>query len=302
LIRSMTGFGRVDFALGGRAFQLELRSVNHRHLDVAVRLPRPFAAHEHELRSRLQARFARGKLELSLLAAAGAAPAARPRVDREAASLYVEAARELSREHGLGGELDAGRLLQLPGVVRLEEPELPDEAVAAALLDAADRAAGEVTVMREAEGRALERDLVARLDAIAGLVERLASRAEAVAESVRERLRKRADQLVREVGSVDDARLAQEIVHAADRGDVTEEVVRLRSHVEQFRSALAGGSRPTGGEGEGPVGRRLDFLLQEMLREANTIGSKGGDAPISHAVVELKTELERVREQAQTVE
>lgn len=289
----MTGFGRVDFAAGGQRFQLELRSVNHRHLDVSVRLPRAFAAQEHAVRARVQARFGRGKLEISLHSAQGAAAQAQPRVDRDAAARYVEVAHELAKAHGLGPALEVGRLLQLPGVARLEEPEIPETELEVALLEAADRAADAVRAMREAEGAALERDLGGRLDRLASLLEGLAGRAADVAEATRDRLRRRADQLVREVGSVDEARLAQELVHAADRMDVAEEIVRLRSHVDQFRAALAG---------DEPVGRRLDFLLQEMLREVNTIGSKGGDAPISHAVVELKTELERVREQVQNVE
>jgi uncharacterized protein (TIGR00255 family) len=150
--------------------------------------------------------------------------------------------------------------------------------------------------MRAAAGAALERELVARLARIEALTDELGGRSESVAAATRERLRKRAEQLSRETGLVDEARLAQEIVLAADRLDVTEELVRLRSHVEQFRRILA-----ESGPGQ-PAGRRLDFLLQELGREANTVGSKGGDAPVAHLVVELKTELERVREQVQNVE
>jgi uncharacterized protein (TIGR00255 family) len=143
---------------------------------------------------------------------------------------------------------------------------------------------------------ALERELRSRLDTIAALVEELESRSSLVQEAVRERLRKRTDQLQQETGLVDEARLHQEIVIAADRLDVTEELARLRSHVEQFRTVLVEC------EGGDPVGRRLEFLLQEMGREANTLGSKGSDAPIAHRVIDLKTELERIREQVQNVE
>jgi uncharacterized protein (TIGR00255 family) len=147
--------------------------------------------------------------------------------------------------------------------------------------------------MRAAEGEALDRELRGRLARIDALTSDVESRSADVQRSVRERLRKRADQLRDETGLLDEARLHQEIVLAADRLDVTEETVRMRSHTAQFRAIL---------ESSGAVGRRLDFLLQEMGREANTIGSKGGDAPIAHQVVELKTELERIREQVQNVE
>jgi uncharacterized protein (TIGR00255 family) len=159
-----------------------------------------------------------------------------------------------------------------------------------------DTALEVLDAMRITEGAALERDLLERLDVVEGLARSLEARAGEVQAAVRERLRRRAEQLRQESGLFDEARLHQEIVLAADRLDVTEEIVRLRSHVEQFRRIAA-----EGGAGK-PVGRRLDFLLQEFGREANTIGSKGSDAPIAHEIVELKAEIERLREQVQNVE
>jgi uncharacterized protein (TIGR00255 family) len=150
-----------------------------------------------------------------------------------------------------------------------------------------------LAAMRAAEGASLDRELRGRLERIEVLVVAIEARSGDVQRAVRERLRKRADQLREETGLLDEARLHQEIVFAADRLDITEETVRLRSHVEQFRAIL---------DAAGPAGRRLDFLLQEMGREVNTIGSKGNDAPIAHHVVELKTEVERIREQVQNVE
>jgi uncharacterized protein (TIGR00255 family) len=150
--------------------------------------------------------------------------------------------------------------------------------------------------MRAAEGQVIERDLSSRLERVESLTDTLEQRSGVVREAVRERLHKRAKQLQLETGLLDEARLHQEIVIAADRSDVTEEIVRLRSHAEQFREIVA-----SAGVGH-PVGRRLEFLLQEFGREANTIGAKGSDAPISHEVVALKTELERIREQVQNVE
>jgi uncharacterized protein (TIGR00255 family) len=176
------------------------------------------------------------------------------------------------------------------------DPELPIEDFIDALNDGVDEALDALVTMRSAEGQAIERDLLSRIERVESAADSLERRSGVVCEAVRERLRKRTQQLQLETGLLDEGRLHQEIVIAADRLDVTEEIVRLRSHADQFREIV-------GSAGIGhPVGRRLDFLLQEFGREANTIGAKGSDAPISHEIVALKTELERIREQVQNVE
>ncbi|HEY5656762.1 MAG TPA: YicC/YloC family endoribonuclease [Myxococcota bacterium] len=296
MIQSMTGFGSASFAADSVAFELDVRSVNHRHLDVRVRLPRALAALEIDFRARIQERFGRGKFDCRVATPEGATPAPRLEIDLAAAREYLSAARELTREEAVGGELGVADLLALPGVARLAEPDFSGDALHGAAGAALDAALGELAAMRAAEGEVLARDLLARLDRVGELAGELEQRSGDVRESVRERLRKRARQLEADTGMLDEARLHQEIVIAADRLDITEEVVRLRSHIDQFRALLAMGAPGS------PVGRRLEFLLQELGREANTIGSKGSDAPIAHAVVELKAELERLREQVQNVE
>lgn len=293
MTRSMTGFGRASFDVEGMPFAVELRCVNHRHLDVSLRLPRAFAGLEPELRRALGARFARGKLDLLVSTPPGGARAD-VELDRELARRYAEFARALTAE-GVGGELRAAELIALPGVARVSEHALDEESVRSELVAAVGRAAQAADEMRAAEGAALERELRGRLAAVATLAGSVLGRSSEVVASARERLRKRAEQLREETGVADEGRLLQEIVIAADRMDVTEEVVRLRSHVAQFEAALDG-------RAGAPIGRRLEFLLQEMSREANTIGAKAADAPIAHRVVDLKTELERIREQVQNVE
>jgi uncharacterized protein (TIGR00255 family) len=296
VIRSMTGYGRASFAVEGVAFEVEVRSVNHRYLDARIRLPKPLADREADLKARIRSRMARGKVDLVVSQAGEAGSGPRLAVDLAAAEQYLAASRELVERHGVAGALDAQALLALPGVARFVEPKLSPEALHAALARAVDEALDAVVAMREAEGAALADEIEGRLQRVLALAESLEARSGLVQQAVRERLRKRAGQLKSETGVLDEARLHQEIVLAADRLDVTEEIVRLRSHVDQFRHILAAGA-----DGEA-VGRRLDFLLQEMAREANTIGSKGTDAPVSHDVVELKTELERIREQVQNLE
>ncbi len=292
----MTGFGNARFRVDEWSFELEIRSVNHRHLDVRLRLPRPMMSLEPELRSRVQDRFARGKLDLVVVAPDGGAPAPRLEVDLAAARQYLAAGRALAESDGVAGELDAATLLSLPGVARLAEPQISDVPLRERTLAALDEALEALIAMRGSEGAALARDLSARLDRVAELALAIEQRSGEVRASAIERLRKRTRQLEAETGLLDEARLHQEIAIAAERMDVTEEIVRLRSHLEQFHGLL-----DAAGPGK-PVGRRLEFLLQELGRETNTIGSKASDAPIAHSVVELKTELERLREQVLNVE
>ncbi len=294
MIRSMTGFGRASFEVDGQTFLVELRTLNHRHLDLQLRLPRALAFLEPELRGLLKARFGRGKVDVVTSQPAAGPVASTVRVDAESARRYLVAAQELAREQGVAGELDVAALLALPGVTSFSDPELSEDALRGALVAAVGQAADAAIAMREAEGASLARDLLDRLKRVEALAGELGERAEDVQKAVRERLRERMEQLGRETGLTDEARLYHELALAADRLDVHEELVRLASHVEQFRGLLADGSEP--------VGRRCDFLIQEMGREANTVGSKGSDAGIAHRVVELKAELERLREQVQNVE
>jgi uncharacterized protein (TIGR00255 family) len=291
----MTGFGRAAVEFAGVAYQIEVRSVNHRHLDVRVRLPRSLSGLEADLKSRMQQALGRGKVDMNLQAQEGLSLGS-VQIDLDVAAEYARAAQQLGAIDGVEGSLSLNTLMGLPGVAQLSESQPSTEELAPALIAGVDTAIAALQGMREAEGEAIARDLLTRVERVDSLADSIEKRAGVVRESVIERLRKRAEQLQQETGLVDEARLQQEVVIAADRLDITEEIVRLRSHIAQFREIVA-----AGGVGN-PVGRRLDFLLQEFGREANTIGSKGSDAPIAHEVVELKTELERIREQVQNVE
>ena len=295
MIHSMTGFGRATREDGRIGLEVEARSVNHRHLDLRIRLPRAFADQENRLKQRIGSRLSRGKVDVTVNLVMGTA-ATRLEIDETIAAQYVEAAGRLRAAHDLGEGLDVSSLLSLPGVTTLVETEVEPEHLLGPLDEAIDEAIDALIAMRLAEGETLATEFEGRLQTVAGLADAFEARAGEVVEVAKQRLRKRAEQIEREVGLMDQARLHQEIVIAADKLDITEELVRLRSHVDQFRETLAGA-----GPGE-PVGRRLDFLLQELGRETNTVGSKANDAPLAQDVVELKTELERIREQVQNVE
>ena len=296
MIRSMTGFGRASFELEGRTFELEARTVNSRYLDLRIKLPRPLASQEPSLKTLVQSRLSRGKVDLNVSLAGGGASPGELQVDEALIAQYVSVARRIGSEHALAGALDAEDLLSLPGVVRFVDLEIDAGALSQALADGVERVLDAVDGMRSAEGEALAADFSGRLSRIEELVDYFEGRSDTVLEAARERLRKRIEQIRQDAGSVDEARLHQEIVMAADKLDIREELVRLSSHVGQFREILSGADAGK------PVGRRLDFLLQEMAREANTVGSKANDAQLAHQVVELKAELERIREQVQNVE
>ncbi|MFK7894322.1 MAG: YicC/YloC family endoribonuclease [Myxococcota bacterium] len=295
MIQSMTGFGRAARDQEGFGIEVEARSVNHRHLDLRVRLPRTLADLESAMKARAQGDLSRGKVDVSVNLVMGSTQSA-VEIDEAIAGQYVEASRSLAERHGLSGELGVAELLGMPGVTRIAETELDSEGLDGVIGEAIEEAIGALITMRESEGRSLAAELEGRIARVDELASAFEARAGEVLAVAKQRLQKRAEQIKREVGLLDDARLHQEIVIAADRLDITEELVRLRSHVVQFRETMAS-AKPGY-----PVGRRLDFLLQELGREANTVGSKASDAPLAQDVVELKTELERIREQVQNVE
>ena len=290
--RSMTGYGRGQATLGEGSLTAELRATNSRFLDVRVRLPREFGAFEAQVRASAGRYFARGQVDVSVRARGAVADRSNVVIDLEAAGKYVTAAAQLGESFGLEGALSVANLLELPGVAQAQDPALEENAVLAALLEAVDGACREAAEMREREGAALEADLRGRLGGLGAAVAEIETHAEEVKRSVRERLEKRVAALAPEI-ELEPSRVAQEVLMYVDRMDVTEETVRLRSHLAQFEDTLGD---------SGPVGRKLEFLLQEIGREVNTIGSKAADAPIGRHVVELKTELEKLREQVLNLE
>ena len=291
MIRSMTGFGAGHGAAGAEEVDVEVRSVNHKFCEVKVRLPRELSALETDAAKLVRERLARGGVDVAVRRS-GAAGALAPRVDVALAEAYARAFEELRARLGLSGAPTLADVAGAEGVIRLDERALDldsaREALRAALLGALDA----LVAMRAREGEALSRDLEGRLDAVEALVTRVAALVPQTVEHHRTRLAERVQELTRGI-ALDPGRLAQEVALFADRTDVTEEVTRLRSHLAQARALLRGGE---------PAGRKLDFIVQEMHREVNTIGSKSQSAEIAGIVVSAKAEVERMREQVQNVE
>jgi uncharacterized protein (TIGR00255 family) len=292
MIRSMTGFGAASGAVGMMQVSIELRSVNHRFLNPNIKLPAPLARWEGDVRERLRRRLARG--HVTLTARVERATAEEGAVDEERFGRYVQQLRALANRWSLAEPLDVATVLRMPSVLAGEGAEEGEAGTVEELLVVVDRALDALSAMRAAEGERLAGILRERLAAALAIVDRIAARAPARLVSERERLRKSVRELAEGV-DVDEMRLAQELAVMADRMDVSEEIDRFRAHASAFRDTLDRGA------GE-PAGKRLGFLLQEMLREVNTTGSKARDAVMLHEVVAAKEELERIAEQVENVE
>jgi uncharacterized protein (TIGR00255 family) len=287
----MTGFGAAEGDVGGARVSVEVRSVNHRFFNPTVKLPQPFTRWEGDVREALRKQVSRGHVTLTARVARG--PSGDGQIDEARFGAYVDRLRELQRRYGLDDALDIGTVLRLPSVI-LGADEDEVGGTAPELVAVVERALEAMDAMRVAEGERLVDYLNDRLGSIEGAVERIAERAPARLVEQRDRLRLAVRELAEGI-ALDENRLAQEVAVLADRLDVSEEIARFRSHVRAFRTAL--GDRSADG-----VGKRLGFLLQELLREANTTGSKANDATILQDVLLVKEELERLREQVENLE
>lgn len=292
MICSMTGYGAGESDLAGVRTVVELRSVNGRYCDIAVRLPRSLGSLEGRVRACVQEHVTRGNVSVSVRCDEGDSSANGVRIDVEAGKKYCDALRKLKEELGVTGEVSLDMVAAYPGLVTPESDEADPAERWTGMEAALVKALAAFKDMKRSEGRALQTDLRNRVEVILAILRIIEDRAPDRVAEYRERLNNRLVDLLDEP-QIDPQRVAAEITLFAERIDVTEECVRLRAHCDAFMEAL---------EADGSPGRRLNFLIQEMNREINTIGSKGNDTEISHSVIQAKEELEKVREQVQNIE
>jgi uncharacterized protein (TIGR00255 family) len=290
MIRSMTGFGAAEGTVGSARVTVELRSVNHRFFNATIKLPAELSRWEGEVREALRKRLSRGHITLNARVDRGVAGP--PLIDEERFGAYVGLLRDLKNRFGLAGDIDVATVLRMPDV--MSSISEGSEGEASAFLDLVDAAAENLVTSRRQEGERLGVYLIERLGIIEGALSRISERAPQRLVEQRARTMESIRQLANGV-NVDEQRVAMEVAIQADRLDVQEELSRFGSHVTAFRRSVSEGS-------EEPIGKRLGFLLQEMLREANTTGSKAYDAVILNDVVTVKEELERIREQVENLE
>ena len=292
MLKSMTGYGRGQGAGAGFDLQVEIRSVNHRYFELISKIPKQFSFLEDQLKRQVQAAVSRGKVEVTVTAQMDASKNVEVSVNREAAEIYLSALRESAEELGLENDLKLSNLLQLPEIFSVRRLEIDEEEAARAVTEAAEAAITTHKEMRLAEGSRLAEDLKTKLGRVEELVTQVEQRAPELQKAYYDRLYQKLSEVLKDQ-TVDESRLVTEAAIFADKVAVDEETVRLRSHLHQFRTFL---------ESDGPVGKKMDFLVQEMNRETNTIGSKAQDVQIARIVVELKSEIEKIREQIQNIE
>ena len=291
-ILSMTGYGSAKGTVEGLNISAELKSVNNRYLDVSVRLPRGFLFAEEAIKAAVQQHISRGKVDVFLTVDSSQAADTVVRINEPLLRAYLAALDSIASEHGLQNDVTALSVARFPDVLSVEKAEADQDALRAGLVSLMDEALAEYDRMRLREGQKLREDVEGRLVTIEALVTEVETHAPETVEAYHNRLRQKLESVL-EGKDVDEARVITECAVFADRVAVDEETVRLRSHIAQMRQMLAAGS---------PFGRKADFLIQEFNREANTIGSKCQNADIAKVVVDLKSEIEKIREQIQNIE
>ena len=292
MIKSMTGYGSAKRTVEGLDIHVELKSVNNRYLDCSVRLPRSFLFAEDMVKSLVQKHISRGKVDVFLNVDSSAAGDMTVRVNEGLLKGYVEAIGHIAEEYGLTNDISALSVARFPDVLTVEKRDLDAEAISAGMEKIVEAALQDFDSMRLREGEKLCEDVLSRLETISSLVSQVEEKAPETVAAYRQRLEQKMAEVLGTAG-IDENRILAEAAVFADHIAVDEETVRLRSHMSQLRTMIQGNS---------PTGRKIDFLIQEFNREANTIGSKCQNSEIAHVVVDLKSEIEKIREQIQNIE
>lgn len=292
MIKSMTGYGSAKGTVEGMEITVELKSVNNRYLDTSIRLPRSFIFAEDAVKSIVQSHISRGKVDVFVTVDTSQAGDMAVRVNEPLLKGYIEAIRHISEEYALTNDITAMNVARFPDVLSVEKKDMDAEELSGAISEIAEQALKDFDVMRLREGEKLRDDVLARLVTIEGLVSIVEEKAPETVKEYRARLEQKMAEVLG-IAGIDESKILTETAVFADHIAVDEETVRLRSHIAQLRTMMNGGS---------PIGRKIDFLVQEFNREANTIGSKCQNSDIAHVVVDLKSEIEKIREQIQNIE
>ena len=289
---SMTGFGRAIAENEEVKFTVEIKTLNHRYLDINIRLPTNVSFLEEEIRNIVKKNLTRGRVDIYISSNVQGGDVTHVELNKALADSYIQCFNELAESYGLDRDLSVSLFANIPDIFMPVEKEQDEEQIGSLLLKAVSEAMDAVKEMRRSEGERMKKDILNRAELIRTMVEAVEERAPVVVEEYRSKLRSRISELLRST-DLDENRFNAEVLYYADRSSVTEEIVRLKSHLEQLEQILSQ---------DDSIGRKLDFLVQEMNREANTIGSKSGDLTIVNLVVNMKSEIEKIREQVQNIE
>ena len=287
----MTGYGKSNMSKNLREYQVEIKSVNHRYLDVSIKMPRSLSYLEEEIKKAVSAKLTRGKVDVFITFNNNSLEGRDIKINTEIARMYIKELRDLAESEGIVADIPVTEISKLPDVLTIQNNQ-DDETIKNELLEVTNQAIENLVGMRKIEGEKIAQDLFTRIQDINGKVKKISSLSTGLIEEYVVKLNTRIKELLQDQ-EIDEARLAQEVVIYADKCSIEEEVTRLNSHVYQFRELLNSNEA---------VGKKLDFMIQEMNRETNTIGSKANNLEITNEVINMKTQLENIREQVQNIE
>ena len=294
MIKSMTGFGRSEYNDGKRNIIVEIKTVNHRYADISVRMPRRYSFVEDKVKNTIKEKIKRGKIDVSIMVENLTENDVNIKLNTMIAQQYYDNLKELQSQFDVTGEITLQYLANMPDVLKAIPDVDDEEEMTKCILQPVREAAANLESMRMVEGEKLAQDLIMRGDIIKGLVDQIEERAELVPKAYTEKLRERIQELIGNSVTVPEDRILVEAAIFADKCNITEELTRLRSHMDQMKSIIEKSSQPDG--------KKLDFLVQEMNREANTIGSKANDITVTNLMLQVKAEIEKIREQVQNIE
>ena len=293
MIRSMTGYGKQSLIVEKREYQVEIKSVNHRYLDINIKLPKSISYLEDTIKKEISEKIKRGKIDVFITFEDNGQEGKNITINKELAKLYIEQLKELAQEEKILDNIEVMDIAKLPDILTIKNNE-EDEKIQNELIQATEGAINKIIEMKNTEGSKIEQDLLQRINKIENKIVEISAKSTGLIEEYVVKLEKRIQEILK-TEELDKSRLAQEVVIYADKCSIEEEITRLKSHIFQFRNLISNNNNET-------IGKKLDFLIQEMNRETNTIGSKANNLEITNGVIDIKTELEDIREQIQNIE
>lgn len=292
MIRSMTGYGKSTLSVDGREYQMEIKSVNHRYLDISVKMPKTISYLEDTIKKQISEKIKRGKVDVFVTFENNSQEGRNIQINKELAKMYIKQLKELAEEEKILSNIEVMDIAKIPDILTVKADE-DDEKIKEEIIQTTQEAVNKIIEMKSIEGSKIEQDLLARIDNIENKIEEISKKSTGLIEEYVVKLEKRIKEILK-TEEIDKSRLAQEVVIYADKCSVEEEITRLRSHIYQFKNLITDKNET--------IGKKLDFIIQEMNRETNTIGSKANNLEITNGVIDIKTELEDIREQVQNIE
>ena len=292
MIRSMTGYGKGSLNIEGREYQIEIKSVNRRYLDINIKMPRTLSYLEEDIKKEISKKIKRGKIDVFITFENNSQEGRNIKINKELAKIYINQLKELAQEENISSNIEVIDIAKFPDILTIKTDE-EDEKIKNEIILTTKEATEKIVEMKSIEGQKIAQDLLARIERIENKIEEISKKSTGLIEEYVVKLEKRIKEILK-TEEVDKARLAQEVVIYADKCSVEEEITRLKSHIYQFKNLIADNNET--------IGKKLDFIIQEMNRETNTIGSKANNLEITNGVIDIKTELEDIREQIQNIE